>query len=122
MPVEPSLTDVIVLAAGKGTRLKSQLPKVLHLLMNLPLLEHVLRAVESSGIAVGQRCVVVGHQSTVVGNFLANRSTEKAPWAPILQEPQRGTGHALQEVAKALTLNDCVLLLSGDVPLLRPET
>jgi bifunctional UDP-N-acetylglucosamine pyrophosphorylase/glucosamine-1-phosphate N-acetyltransferase len=115
-----SSADVIVLAAGKGTRLKSQLPKVLHSLMRLPLLEHVLRGVESSGINLGQRCVVVGHQAHVVKEFLADRSGEA--WSPVLQEPQCGTGHALQEVAKAVTLGDCVLLLSGDVPLLRAET
>ncbi len=111
---------VVVLAAGKGTRLKSQLPKVLHPLMRLPLLEHVLRTVESSGISLGQRCVVVGHQANVVSDFLLTRSGEV--WNPVLQEPQCGTGHALQEVAKAVTLGECVLLLSGDVPLLRVET
>ncbi|MFN8614410.1 MAG: bifunctional UDP-N-acetylglucosamine diphosphorylase/glucosamine-1-phosphate N-acetyltransferase GlmU [Vampirovibrionales bacterium] len=114
--------SVIVLAAGKGTRLCSELPKVLHPLMQRPLLDHVLSSVEQASLPIGQACVVVGHQAQPVTAFLNERQNITTAWHPVLQSPQLGTGHALQTVAKAVSLDDCVFLLSGDVPLLQAQT
>jgi bifunctional UDP-N-acetylglucosamine pyrophosphorylase/glucosamine-1-phosphate N-acetyltransferase len=106
--------QAVVLAAGKGTRMLSDLPKVLHELAGKPLLDHVLDTVAAAGI--GRTVVVVGHQSDRV------RATCARPGlAFVLQEPQLGTGHAVQ-VAEHLLDGDYCVVLAGDVPLLRQET
>jgi len=110
-------THVVILAAGKGTRMKSAAPKVLHPAGGLQLIEHVLRTADS--ISPRTTVVVVGHLSDHVKTGL-----EKRPGLRFaLQEPQLGTGHALLQAEPYLTgQSGTVVLLSGDVPLLRPET
>lgn len=108
---------IVVLAAGKGTRMKSALPKVLHLACGLPLLEHVLRAADP--LEPARTVVVVGHAAELVKARLGSRSGLTA----VIQEPQLGTGHALLQSEPELKgLTGTVVLLSGDVPLLRPQT
>src|SRR4051812_30750095 len=110
-------THVVVLAAGQGTRMKSQLPKVLHKIAGRPMIEHVLRTADSvSPLTI---TIVVGHKAEVVRQRLAAR--------PMLefatQEPQLGTAHALQQAEPVLAgRSGTVILLSGDVPLLTPAT
>jgi len=107
---------VLILAAGKGTRMKSNLVKVLHPLMGQPLLAHVLNSARYLDPAI--TVVVVGHQAervkeTVKGDDLVF----------VLQEKQLGTGHAVASARPALAdFQGTVLILSGDVPLLSPQT
>ena len=108
---------VAVLAAGKGTRMRSSRPKVLHSAAGLPLIEHVLRTADT----LGPRAVVivVGHQAGQLQEALAKRLGLRFA----VQEPQLGTGHALLQTEPALKgAKGTLLLLSGDVPLLRRET
>jgi bifunctional UDP-N-acetylglucosamine pyrophosphorylase / glucosamine-1-phosphate N-acetyltransferase len=108
---------LVVLAAGKGTRMKSGRPKVLHAAGGLPLIEHVLRAADS--IVPASVVIVVGHQAEDVQRALAGRSNVQFA----TQEPQLGTGHALLQAEGALAgAVGTVVLLSGDVPLLTPAT
>ena len=108
---------VVVLAAGQGTRMKSRVPKVLHRISNLPLIEHVLRNAES--IAPASITVIVGHGAEAVRRELVNRPTLRFA----LQEPQLGTAHALQQAESRLSNQiGTLVLLSGDVPLLTPAT
>lgn len=108
---------VVVLAAGKGTRMQSTDAKVLHRAAGLPLLEHVLRTADA--LDPGTRVVVLGHQADRVRTTLAQRRGLRFA----LQEPQLGTGHALLQAETELAgARGTVLLLSGDVPLLRPAS
>ena len=108
---------IVILAAGKGTRMKSILPKVLHKAGELPLLEHVFRT--AGALAPTSTTVIVGHQAEVVEQSTAKR----LGLSFALQQPQLGTGHALLQAEPALVgRNGIVVLLSGDVPLLRPDT
>ena len=107
--------NIVVLAAGKGTRMRSDLPKVLHRLAGRPLLHHVLdRAAE---LAPSRLCVVYGHGGTAVPEALHGRELALA-----LQEPQRGTGHAVMQALPHLDLAAPVLVLYGDVPLIDAAT
>ena len=112
-----SATHIVILAAGKGTRMKSATPKVLHRAGGLPLVEHVLRAADAvQPITI---TLVVGHQAEEVRAALAGR----AGLGFALQEPQLGTGHALLQAEPALRgATGTLLLLSGDVPLLKGKT
>jgi bifunctional UDP-N-acetylglucosamine pyrophosphorylase/glucosamine-1-phosphate N-acetyltransferase len=108
---------VVVLAAGKGTRLKSARPKVLHNVAGAPMVAHVLEGAR----ALGPRSltVVVGHQAEAVQARLAGQSGLTF----VVQEPQLGTGHALLTAAPALRgATGDLVLLSGDVPLLSKKT
>ena len=108
---------LVILAAGKGTRMKSALPKVLHAAAGLPLIEHVLRTADR--VSPQSVVVIVGHQAEMVQSALGDRGQLRFA----VQEPQLGTGHALLQAEKALSgAAGTVLLLSGDVPLLKPET
>lgn len=108
---------IVILAAGKGTRMKSVLPKVLHRAGELPLIEHVFRAAEA--LAPRSTTVIVGHQAETVEQALGKRLGLRFA----AQQPQLGTGHALLQAAPMLAgLEGTVVLLSGDVPLLRPAT
>src|SRR5688572_3557206 len=112
-----SEVHVVVLAAGKGTRMKSALPKVLHRAHGLPLIEHVFRA--AGALHPASVVVIVGHQADAVRNSLGTRPDLHYA----VQEPQLGTGHALLQAEAALKgARGTVLLLSGDVPLLRAST
>ncbi|NLI93907.1 MAG: bifunctional UDP-N-acetylglucosamine diphosphorylase/glucosamine-1-phosphate N-acetyltransferase GlmU [Peptococcaceae bacterium] len=109
----PQITAVI-LAAGKGTRMKSELPKVMHLLAGLPLIDHVLDKVEKLGIQ--EKVTIVGHGREIVSDHIANRS------GILVQEKQLGTGHALIQTLPLLKDDSTILVLSGDQPLLSSET
>ena len=107
--------QAVVLAAGKGTRMKSDLPKVLHEMAGRTLLDHVLGAVRGAGIA--RSIVVVGHEAERV-----RASAEADDVAFVLQQPQLGTGHAVQVCVDDLEPGGHTVVLAGDVPLLRAET
>ena len=107
--------NVVILAAGKGTRMKSDLPKVLHPLAGKPLLGHVLAAADS--LAPERICVVYGH-----GGETLPQAMGRAELAWAKQEPQLGTGHAVQQAVPHLNPDGLCLILYGDVPLIRPET
>jgi bifunctional UDP-N-acetylglucosamine pyrophosphorylase / glucosamine-1-phosphate N-acetyltransferase len=105
----------IILAAGKGTRMKSDLHKVLHPIAGRPMIEHLLESVEALGAE--RIVVVVGDRREQLEATLAGR----AEFA--VQEPQLGTGHAVLQAKEALAgFEGDVLLLSGDVPFIRPVT
>lgn len=108
---------VVILAAGKGTRMKSRVPKVLHEVAGFPLIDHVLRA--AAALDPASTIVVVGHGSELVEERLGERPGLQFA----RQQPQLGTGHALLQAEPALRGRaGTLVLLSGDVPLLRPGT
>jgi bifunctional UDP-N-acetylglucosamine pyrophosphorylase / glucosamine-1-phosphate N-acetyltransferase len=109
--------QAVLLAAGKGTRMKSARAKVLHEALGVPLLEHVLRAVQA--LEVAPVTVVVGHQGEAVEAAFAGRGLDF-----VRQEPPLGTGHALQCARERLARHPdrTVLVVNGDLPLLRAET
>jgi bifunctional UDP-N-acetylglucosamine pyrophosphorylase/glucosamine-1-phosphate N-acetyltransferase len=104
------------MAAGKGTRLKSQLPKVLHEVGGKPLLEHVIRAAVRI-VPAGDVYAIIGHEADRVRAALEHTGVNF-----VLQAEQRGTGHALMVARDALAGYDHVIVLSGDAPLITPET
>ena len=107
--------STIILAAGQGTRMRSDLPKVLHELAGRPLLAHVLDC--ATALRADDVCVVYGHGGEAVRASFPGASLR---WA--LQAEQLGTGHALQQAMPATPSDHRVLVLFGDVPLLRPAT
>jgi bifunctional UDP-N-acetylglucosamine pyrophosphorylase/glucosamine-1-phosphate N-acetyltransferase len=107
---------IVIMAAGKGTRLKSQRPKVLHEIGGKPLLAHVIAAA-SKIVAPGDIYAVIGHQAEKVRAALAFSGVNF-----VEQTEQRGTGHAIQCCREAIAGYENILVLSGDVPLIRPET
>jgi len=107
---------VVIMAAGKGTRLKSRRPKVLHEVGGKPLLGHVIGAA-SHIVAPADIYVIVGHQAERVRDAVSATGVHF-----IEQTEQRGTGHAIQCARKSIADYDDVLVLSGDVPLIQPET
>jgi len=107
-------TRIIVLAAGKGTRMKSAMPKVLHRLAGKPLLAHVLDTSESLGPASIN--VVIGHGADQVKDAI----NHDVQWA--MQTEQLGTGHAVREGLDGIAEDDTVLITYGDVPLTRSST
>jgi bifunctional UDP-N-acetylglucosamine pyrophosphorylase/glucosamine-1-phosphate N-acetyltransferase len=114
---------VVVMAAGIGTRMKSKLPKVMHPLLGKPLLSYVLTAVKP--LTPSQIVIVTGHESNQVQTRLTQeKSLAGMPVSFVLQSPQLGTGHAVQQ-AHQETLRgqaDAVLVMPGDLPLLSAET
>ncbi|BEP44715.1 bifunctional UDP-N-acetylglucosamine diphosphorylase/glucosamine-1-phosphate N-acetyltransferase GlmU [Variovorax sp. V15] len=111
--------DVVIMAAGKGTRMKSRLPKVLHRLGGRALLAHVA----GTAARIGARDVVVvtGHGADQVEASMAGGIGD-ASLRFARQEPQLGTGHAVQQAAPLLADDGTVVVLSGDVPLIGEET
>ncbi|MDI9332784.1 MAG: bifunctional UDP-N-acetylglucosamine diphosphorylase/glucosamine-1-phosphate N-acetyltransferase GlmU [Cytophagales bacterium] len=112
--------NVIVMAAGKGTRMQSATPKVLQRLGGKPLVQHVL---DTAFVLNAQQVVVVtGHAAEVVESALLKANPDKA-LRLARQMPQLGTGHCVQQAAPLLAGDDSItLILSGDVPLTKPET
>jgi bifunctional UDP-N-acetylglucosamine pyrophosphorylase/glucosamine-1-phosphate N-acetyltransferase len=107
---------VVIMAAGKGTRLKSRRAKVLHEIGGKPLLTHVIAAA-SRIVAPGEIYAVIGHQAEKV------RSTVAATGVRFVEQTEQlGTGHAIQCAREAIKGYENILVLSGDVPLIRPET
>ncbi len=111
--------DVVIMAAGKGTRMKSARPKVLHSLAGRPLLQHVL----DMGIRLGaERLITItGHGAEQVEAAM-RAALPSAPLAFVRQEPQLGTGHAVQQAVPELPDTGTTLILNGDVPLVRVQT
>ena len=108
---------VVILAAGKGTRMKAARPKVLHPLGGMPLIEHVVTTARALGPA--SITLVIGHQGDEVKAALSRQPG----LGFVVQEPQLGTGHALLVAEPVLArTSGVVLLLSGDVPLLTAAT
>lgn len=112
-----SATDlaVVILAAGKGTRLKSSMAKVLHRAGGRALVEHVVSA--CAPLKPRKTVVVVGHQAEQVAAVVEPLETET-----VLQQPQHGTGHAMQVARRTLGSAKLALVLPGDAPLIRTET
>ncbi len=113
---------VVVMAAGKGTRMKSRLPKVLHTLAGKPLLMHVTELAQS--VQARTIVVVTGHGADTVEKTLQHWCDQHAVTGVrcVRQEPQLGTGHAVAQAVPVLPDDGVVLILSGDVPLTEPDT
>lgn len=105
----------ILLAAGQGTRMKSNLPKVLHPVAGRPMIWHALQAIQQATTEMPM--VVVGHGAQEVTHYLADSAHT------VLQEPQLGTGHAVMQAGEQLKgKTDLIVVCYGDMPLLRGET
>jgi len=106
----------LILAAGQGTRMKSDLAKVLHPLCGKPLVDHVVRSAQKAGVA--RTVVVIGHQADIVREALKGLDVEF-----VLQAEQKGTGHAVMQALPIIEkFAGELLVLYGDVPLIKPET
>ena len=114
--------DVVIMAAGKGTRMKSRLPKVLHRLGGRALLAHVLDC--AAQLSARQAVVITGHGAMEVEAACAIRTGAAADLSLkfVRQEPQLGTGHAVQQTLPVLPDDGITLVLSGDVPLTQAAT
>ncbi|HKW18922.1 MAG TPA: bifunctional UDP-N-acetylglucosamine diphosphorylase/glucosamine-1-phosphate N-acetyltransferase GlmU [Terriglobales bacterium] len=112
----PGRTAIAIMAAGKGTRLKSKHPKVLHEVGGKPLLAHVIAAARQV-VAPEDVYVIVGHEAERVRSASASTGVKF-----VVQEPQRGTGHALMCAAPQLAEYEQVVVLSGDAPLITAAT
>lgn len=108
--------STVVLAAGKGTRMKSDLPKVLHPLNDRPMIHYVIDVAEALGSE--KTVLIIGHKKELVEEKTADRAVEYA-----VQSPQLGTGHAVMQARQHFENYDGnIIVLSGDVPLLRAES
>lgn len=107
--------SVVILAAGKGTRMKSSLPKVLHPIAGKPMVQHIIDTVTTLG--AGQINLVYGHGADQLQKSLANNQVN---WCH--QEEQLGTGHAVQQALSHINEQDDVLILVGDAPLIKIDT
>ena len=107
--------NIVVMAAGKGTRMKSSLPKVLHKLAGRALLRHVLA--NTASLQADARIVITGHGADQVEAAIGGEDVRF-----VRQEPQLGTGHAIQQTVPALTAGGSTLILSGDTPLISTAT
>tara|TARA_B110000967_G_scaffold208560_1_gene261175 strand:- start:1918 stop:3282 length:1365 start_codon:yes stop_codon:yes gene_type:complete len=108
-------TDIVILAAGKGTRMKSQLPKVLHKLAGKPMLGHVLEA--ASAVGDSKKIIVTGHGAEAVRAIYNDPSISM-----VEQAEQLGTGHAVHMALPELREDAKVVILYGDVPLITSDT
>jgi bifunctional UDP-N-acetylglucosamine pyrophosphorylase/glucosamine-1-phosphate N-acetyltransferase len=107
--------NIVIMAAGKGTRMKSRLPKVLHRLAGQSLLHHVLQT--ASALAAERVIVITGHGAEEV-----EAAVGAAGIAFVRQMPQLGTGHAVQQAVPLLADDGITLILNGDVPLIEAST
>ncbi|MCV2360427.1 bifunctional UDP-N-acetylglucosamine diphosphorylase/glucosamine-1-phosphate N-acetyltransferase GlmU [Paucibacter sp. TC2R-5] len=107
--------NIVIMAAGKGTRMKSALPKVLHKLAGRSLLQHVLNMTE--GLGGARNVVITGHGAEVVEAAVAGPGVQF-----VRQMPQLGTGHAIQQAVPAIEGDGTTLILNGDVPLIKQAT
>ncbi|MEG0694129.1 MAG: bifunctional UDP-N-acetylglucosamine diphosphorylase/glucosamine-1-phosphate N-acetyltransferase GlmU [Erysipelotrichaceae bacterium] len=108
------MKSAIILAAGKGTRMKSAFNKVMHPVSNKPMISHIVTNLKKAGVS--KIVVVVGYESDSVKELLK----DEVSYA--LQEPQLGTGHAVQQASALEGLGGDTLVLNGDGPLIQPET
>ncbi|RYY68669.1 MAG: bifunctional N-acetylglucosamine-1-phosphate uridyltransferase/glucosamine-1-phosphate acetyltransferase, partial [Comamonadaceae bacterium] len=114
--------DVVIMAAGKGTRMKSRRPKVLHRLAGRALVDHVI---DSAAAIEARRVVLItGHGADEVEAAVKASATAAGRPEPafVRQEPQLGTGHAVQQAVPVLPDDGVALILNGDVPLIQPAT
>ena len=111
--------DIVILAAGQGSRMKSSLPKVLHPIAGKPMLEHVILSAQQTQKVIGQGSihVVIGHGAEHVKAALGHYDLN---W--VEQKEQLGTGHAVQQAIPGCKGADVVLVLYGDVPLINPSS
>ena len=107
--------SVVILAAGKGTRMYSERPKVLHTLAGKPMVQHVIDA--ANGVGANRVHLVYGHGGELLQSTLTDASLN---W--VLQAEQLGTGHAMQQAAPYFADDEDILMLYGDVPLISVET
>ncbi|OGB52032.1 MAG: UDP-N-acetylglucosamine diphosphorylase/glucosamine-1-phosphate N-acetyltransferase [Burkholderiales bacterium RIFOXYD12_FULL_59_19] len=112
--------DVVIMAAGKGTRMKSKLPKVLHQLAGRALVQHVVDT--AAALSARQVTVVTGHGADEVEAVLKASNNGAFVLNFVRQEPQLGTGHAVQQAVPVLQDDGVVVILSGDVPLTQADT
>ena len=113
------ILDIVIMAAGKGTRMKSALPKVLHRLAGKSLLQHVLQT--AAQLSADRIVVITGHGAEVVEATM--RATSAAAHLRFVRQmPQLGTGHAVQQALPALHDDGITLILNGDVPLIEAAT
>src|SRR5213078_2757068 len=112
----PQRVAIAIMAAGKGTRLKSKHPKVLHEVGGKPLLAHVIASARKVA-AAEDIYAIIGHEADLVERNVGDTGIRF-----VRQEPQRGTGHALMCAAKALANYETVIVLSGDAPLISSAT
>ncbi len=110
-----NMLDIVILAAGQGSRMKSSLPKVLHTVGGKPMLQHVID--NASTLSNARLHIVIGHGAEKVETMLSDQAVEFA-----LQTEQLGTGHAVAQAMPGVSDNGVVLVLYGDVPLTRSET
>ena len=116
------MIDAVVLAAGKGTRMRSDLVKVLHPILGLPVLGHTLKTLAALGVKTPR--VVVGSQAAQVRAFLKQADELFGQTSvTVLQAEQKGTGHAVLMTASSLQKSrGAILIWPGDMPLVKPET
>src|ERR1700693_2642191 len=107
---------IAIMAAGKGTRLKSKHPKVLHEVGGKPLLAHVIAAA-TQVVPVQDVYAIIGHESDKVRQAVGHTGVKF-----VEQKPQKGTGHAVMVARDALSAYDQVIVLYGDAPLITPAT
>jgi len=112
--------DVVIMAAGKGTRMKSKCPKVLHQLAGRALVQHVVDT--AAALAARQVTVITGHGAEEVEAALNASNSGEFVLNFVRQEPQLGTGHAVQQTVPVLQDDGIVVVLSGDVPLTQADT
>jgi len=118
----PGAVDVVIMAAGKGTRMKSKLPKVLHLLAGRALLQHVVDT--AAALMARQVVLITGHGAMEVESAVSIKTPATGGFSLnfVRQEPQLGTGHAVQQAVPVLRDDGIVVVLSGDVPLTQVDT
>src|ERR1700685_1023373 len=112
----PARIAIAIMAAGKGTRLKSKHPKVLHQVGGKPILAHVI-ATAKKVVSAEDIYVIIGHEAERVRQAVAASGVNF-----VLQSEQRGTGHALMAARESLVNYDQIIVLSGDAPLITAET
>ncbi|MDZ7866987.1 bifunctional UDP-N-acetylglucosamine diphosphorylase/glucosamine-1-phosphate N-acetyltransferase GlmU [Acidovorax sp.] len=112
--------DILIMAAGKGTRMKSRIPKVLQRLGGRPLLQHVLD--QAVRLQARSATVITGHGAAEVEAATRQAGAIGLELAFVRQEPQLGTGHAVQQAVPHLRADGTVVVLSGDVPLTQADT
>lgn len=106
----------VILAAGKGTRMKSELPKVIHKALGKPMVEYSIAAAKEAGAKEADICLVVGHKAELV------KEAVKEDVTFVLQEKQLGTGHAVKCAQDFIGTEGITMVLCGDTPLIKGET
>lgn len=106
----------VILAAGKGTRMKSELPKVIHEALGKPMVKYSIEAAMEAGAKESDVCLVVGHKADLV------KETVGAGVSYVLQEEQLGTGHAVKCASEFIGTEGLTMVLCGDTPLITGAT